>query len=162
MIAACGMLDPMLADSLIIPECIYRPGSFSGLMTVYESNYIKWTQLIGDDFLQSGQYRSRSRRDCDLFLDVMRREPYTTTLLLTYRFELPDKGFVADPDLTLRVYHDARLVEAVCVSDCHHHHKLVELASAHSAELGRRWKVNVMFNKWLDYLLDMNHELLPA
>jgi uncharacterized protein len=156
------MLEPMLADSLIIPECVYRPGSFSGLMTVYESNYIKWTQLVGNDLLRSGQYRSRSRRDCDLYLDVMRREPYTSTLLLTYRFELPDQGFIADPDLTLRVYHDARLVEAVCASERHHHHKLVELASAHSAELGRRWKVNVMFNKWLDYLLDMNHELLPA
>lgn len=156
------MLDPMLADSLIIPECVYRPGSFSGLMTVYESNYIKWTQLTGDDCPLAGQYRSRSLRDCDLFLDVLRREPYTSTLLLTYRFEMADEGFVSDPDLTLRVYHDARLVEAVCASEHHHHHKLVELARVPSAELGRRWRVNVMLNKWLDYLLDMDHELIRA
>ena len=35
----------MLADSYIVPECIARPGSFGGLMTLYEANYIKLTQL---------------------------------------------------------------------------------------------------------------------
>lgn len=152
----------MLADSLIVPECIYRPGSFSGLMTVYESNYIKWTQLIGGDCLPGSSYRSCAPRDCDLFLEVLRREPYTSTLHLTYRFASEDGMDIADPDLTLRIYHDARLAEAVAASDRHHHHKLVELARAHSDELGRRWRVNVMLNKWLDYLLDMKHELMAA
>ena len=35
-----------ITDSLIVPECIYRPGTFTGLMTLYESNYVKLLQLI--------------------------------------------------------------------------------------------------------------------
>src|SRR6188768_2109283 len=38
----------MLVDSLIVPECVYRPGSFTGLMTLYESNYIKLRELTGE------------------------------------------------------------------------------------------------------------------
>jgi len=35
----------MLVDSLIVPQCVYRPGTFTGLMTLYESNYSKLDQL---------------------------------------------------------------------------------------------------------------------
>jgi len=35
----------MLVDSLLVPQCVYRPGTFTGLMTLYESNYIKLHQL---------------------------------------------------------------------------------------------------------------------
>ena len=66
-----------------------------------------------------------------------------------------------DPDLTVRVYHDARLVEAVGGREEHRHHKLQELAKTHSRELDWRWRNNMMLNKWLDYLLDMGHEF-PA
>jgi hypothetical protein len=150
----------MLIDSLIVPECIYRPGSFSGLMTVYESNYIKLRHLIpGLDELEGvGNTRiSTAERDCDLYFDLLMREPYTTTLKLTYWFGVDAGGAVADPDLTLRVYHDARLVEAVAGRESHTHAKLRELALRHSLELGRRWRRNIMLNKWLDFLLDMGH-----
>ncbi|NIW24976.1 MAG: DUF1249 domain-containing protein, partial [Gammaproteobacteria bacterium] len=108
----------MLVDSLIVPECVYRPGSFSGLMTVYESNFIKLSQLFADLEELSAQTSrvSRSPRDLDLHAEVQLREPYTTTLRLTYWFEEGfEEGFengqaepVPDPDLILRVYHDAR------------------------------------------------------
>jgi len=112
----------MLVDSLIVPECIYRPGSFSGLMTVYESNYIKLRHLIPglDEREGVGDTRiSTAERDCDLYFDLLMREPYTTTLKLTYWFDVDAGGAVADPDLTLRVYHDARLVEAVAGRESH-------------------------------------------
>jgi len=149
----------MLVDSLIVPECIYRPGSFSGLMTVYESNFIKLARLIADlDDLSADSLRiSRSSRDLDLHAEVQQREPYTTTLKLTYWFEDGRPELVPDPDLVLRVYHDARLVEAVAGREDHRHAKLREIALRHSLELGRRWRNNIMLNKWLDYLLEMGH-----
>jgi uncharacterized protein len=151
------MLGTMVVDSLIVPECIYRPGSFTGLMTVYESNFIKLNRLIGGLESIDDPRVSRVPRDCDLHFEVLLREPYTTTLYLTYWFAQPGGDSIADPDLTLRIYHDARLVEAVSANDEHHHHKLRELAGARSLELGRRWRRNVMLNKWLDYLIDMGH-----
>jgi len=156
----------MIADSLIVPECIFRPGSFTGLMTLYESNYIKLSQLCSDFEAFPGREPwaavSRSDMDCDLHLELMLREPYTTTLKLTYLFypdnqEAGAQEPLPDPDLTVRVYHDARLVEAVRGREQHQHHRLRELARAHSRELDWRWRNNMMLNKWLDYLLDMGH-----
>jgi uncharacterized protein YqiB (DUF1249 family) len=149
----------MLVDSLIVPECVYRPGSFTGLMTLYESSYIKLSHLTKAFTWPATSMVSSSARDCDLHAELMRREPYTTTLKLTYWFHETDGGFVPDPDLTLRIYHDARLVEAVAGRDQHCHHKLQEFARAGGAELDRRWRVNMMLNKWLDYLSDVGHSL---
>ena len=149
----------MLVDSLIVPECVYRPGSFTGLMTIYESNYIKLSQLTAKFDWAGWSVTSRSRRDNDLHAQLMRREPYTTTLKLTYWFEEPDGVLVPDPDLIVRIYHDARLAEAVAGRDRHTHHKLREFACDSGAELDRRWRINMMLNKWLDYLFDVGHTL---
>jgi uncharacterized protein len=149
----------MLADSLIVPECVYRPGSFTGLMTIYESNYIKLSQITTEFDWAGWSMVSQSPRDNDLHAQLMRREPYTTTLKLTYWFQEPRGVLVPDPDLIVRIYHDARLAEAVASRDRHTHHKLRELASDSGAELGRRWRINMMLNKWLDYLFDVGHTL---
>jgi uncharacterized protein YqiB (DUF1249 family) len=149
----------MLVDSLIVPQCVYRPGTFTGLMTIYESNYIKLSQFTTGFDWPSSALVSVSPADSDLHVEVVRREPYTTTLRLTYWFPEPDGTLVPDPDLILRVYHDARLVEAVSGRDRHTHHKLRELAGGSEAELDRRWRINMMLNKWLDYLFDVGHSL---
>lgn len=149
----------MLVDSLIVPQCVYRPGTFTGLMTLYESNYIKLDQLTTAFDWTGSSMVSASARDRDLHADILRREAYTTTLRLTYWFHEADGVVVPDPDLIVRIYHDARLVEAVTGRDRHCHHKLRELAGGSGAELDRRWRVNMMLNKWLDYLFDVGHSL---
>jgi hypothetical protein len=153
------MYSHTFADSLIIPECIYRPGSFTGLMTIYESNFLKLKQLTASFTGSVPEIVSSSARDCDVHLTLLKREPYTTTLKLTYWFREADGTVVPDPDLTLRVYHDARLVEAVAGRERHRHHKLREIALPADTELDRRWRINMMLNKWLDYLLDVGHSL---
>lgn len=154
----------MIADSLIVPQCVYRPGSFTGLMTLYESNYLKLQQLTGERLTGLCDAVSVVENDCDLHLTVAVRDPYTTTFRLTYWFEAADAqpqaagdDAVADPDLSLKAYHDARLLEAVSLAAHHRHAKLRELAMSHAAELDRRWQRNMLLNKWLDYLLDMGH-----
>ena len=148
----------MIVDSLLVPECIVRPGSFVGLMTIYESNYLRLQQLL-PDYEQFEEPRfSRSHRDCTLYLNLVERHAYTTTVKLTYLFAEPT-GTIADPDLTVRIYHDARLVEAMDSCAEHRHSKLQEIASQHCSELDRRWSRNMMLNKWLDFLIDMGHDL---
>ena len=148
----------MVVDSLLVPQCIYRPGTFTGLMTLYESNYIKLHQLAAALDWPADAIVSSSPRDSDLHAEIVRREPYTTTLRLTYWFD--DAGVaVADPDIVARIYHDARLVEAVCSGEAHRHAKLRELAKGSNAELDRRWRLNMLLNKWLDYLFEAGHSL---
>jgi hypothetical protein len=151
----------MVVDSLLVPQCVYRPGTFTGLMTLYESNYIKLHALASAFEWPADAIVSSSSRDSDLHAEIVRREPYTTTMRLTYWFD--DAGVAAaDPDLVVRVYHDARLVEAVSSREAHHHAKLRELARSGNAELDRRWRLNMFLNKWLDYLFEVGHSLGSA
>jgi uncharacterized protein YqiB (DUF1249 family) len=125
-------------------------------MTIYESNYVKLQQLADVDAATTVARVSQVPDDCELHLDVLRTERYTTTLRMTYWF--PENGEpVADPDLTVRVYHDARLAEALAARIAHRHRVLQDLDPAHAAELGRRWRVNMLLNKWLDYLVEVGH-----
>ena len=72
-----------ITDSLIVPECIYRPGTFTGLMTLYESNYVKLLQLIKgfQTFVEKAPEITISQTDldCDLQLEIKLKEKYTTT-----------------------------------------------------------------------------------
>jgi uncharacterized protein YqiB (DUF1249 family) len=146
-----------LVDSLIAPQCVFRPGSFTGLMTLYESNYVRLLSLIPDVDCLAGPRASLVVDDFDLHVELIKRERYTSTLRLTYWFP-EEQGWIADPDLVVRVYHDAKLVEAMESCTEHRHRLLREIARA-SVELDLRWARNMMLNKWLDYLLDMGHSL---
>src|SRR6201989_1086721 len=88
-----------------------RPRSFVALMGLYESNYIRLSWLAGDLLALDGQHRSVVAGDCDLLLTLTERSPYTSTVNLTYL--LPDgDAEIQFPDMRIRVYHDAHLVEA--------------------------------------------------
>ena len=144
----------MVVDSLLVPECIYRPGTFTGLMTLYESNYIKLHQLGSPLEWPADVMVSSSPRDNDLHAEIVKREAYTTTLRLTYWFQEADGLAVPDPDIVVRIYHDARLVEAVRSRDVHRHAKLRELVRSNNEELDRRWRINMLYNKWIEYLFE--------
>jgi len=150
----------MIADSLLLPQTVVRPRSFAGLMTLYESNYLRLLRMAPALRAMKGSHVSRVGGDCDLHLSVLERTPYTSTLAMTYRFE-EEGGSIADPDLTVRVYFDGCLAEAMHLADQHHHELFRRLASEFRRELDSRWARNVMLNKWLEYCLDRGHEF-PA
>lgn len=133
-----------------------RPGSFVALMSLYESNYLRLASLAGDLRELSGVRISRVADDCDLRLSVGERSPYTTSLDLTYLFADGD-GLTTYPDMRVRVYHDARLVEAQEWATQHEHEALRRLRGAAERELDQRWARNTMLNKWLEYCIDRGH-----
>jgi hypothetical protein len=151
----------MFSDSYIVPECLVRPGSFGGLMALYESNFIKLSHLIGTPNLDCETYISTSTKDCALHLGIDACSRYTREFRLTYLFEDPD-GLVAEPDLLVKVYLDARMTDVMGWADWQRHTVLAGLAQRFSRELDRRWSCNMMLSKWLDYLLDMNHGFRPV
>ncbi|MEO7387788.1 MAG: DUF1249 domain-containing protein [Gammaproteobacteria bacterium] len=153
----------MLADSYIVPQCRAEPRSLGALMALYEGNFIKLTSLApalkSPTSASAGISRiSRSSRDLDLHLCVDAVTRYTVDLRLTYLFDDP-AGVTSDPDLHLRLYLDARMVEVISWSVTHRHEVLRQLAASSYRELDRRWSQNIMLGKWLDYLGDMGHNL---
>jgi uncharacterized protein YqiB (DUF1249 family) len=127
-------------------------------MALYEGNFIKLNALAPVLAFPAGRVAciSRASRDLDLHLCVDAVTRYTIDLRLTYLFE-DAAGLAADPDLQLRVYLDARMVEVISWSVSHRHEVLRQLAVSSSRELDRRWSRNIMLGKWLDYLGDMGH-----
>ncbi len=151
----------MLNDTLTTVSWRARPRSFVALMSLYESNYIRFGWLAGDVTQLAGAYRSAVAGDCDLLLTVAARSPYTTTLTLTYL--LPAEPVTrAYPDMGVRLYHDARLAEAQEWAASHAHAGLKSLRSRMERELDQRWARNVMLNKWLEYCVERGHRFSPA
>lgn len=132
-------------------------------MTLYESNYIRLGWLVGNLCALEGEHRSRVDGDVELKLTVLERGPYTTTLSLTYVFDAATAPVPAeDPDLEIRVYHDARLAEARSDAARPSHPGLRQLSErarreARDSSLGPRWARNMMLNKWLEYCADRGH-----
>jgi hypothetical protein len=146
----------VLTDSYIVPECVVRPGSFGGLITLYEGNFIKFSALVRDPARPPVELVSRSATDCPLHLRIEEGSRYTRLCRLTYLFEEP-AGAVADPDMAVRLYLDARVAEVIGWAPFHRHPHLTELKSHFATELDRRWAQNIVLSKWLDYVLDMGH-----
>ena len=133
-------------------------------MALYESNYLRLSWLAGALSVLTGHHRSNVPGDCDLLLSVTERTPYTTTLNLTYRLDEPAAGVPVEkyPDMGIRIYHDARLVEAQEWAGSHPHGVLQALRRHAERELDQRWARNIMLNKWLEYCLERGHRFSPA
>ncbi|MGH8143514.1 MAG: DUF1249 domain-containing protein [Steroidobacteraceae bacterium] len=129
-------------------------------MSLYESNHVRFLQLAGDPARLSGTLMSRVEGDCELQLSVLGHMPYTSMLALTYL--LPSAASGSDgsycerlPDLKLRAYHDARLLE---VEDAHlRHAPRIPGQRQGERELQHRWVRNMMLNKWLEYCVERGH-----
>lgn len=131
-----------------------RPGSFAGLMDLYERNYINIRRLAPRLPPPGSSRLSQAPRSLDLHLHVIERFRYTTELCLTYHFQRTD-GLLAEPDLQIRVYHDARQAEVMSA-------RLRHRPQFHSIEdetgtLHARWHVNRFLYKWLNYCLYQGH-----
>ncbi len=144
---------------MLNPETLVEPRSFAGLVTLYESNFIRLKLLVPTIESFDGTVVSRVANDCALHLRMIERAPYTATLGLTYRFE--DNGqWFDEPDMTLRVYFDACLAEAQSINSKSIDRRWPEPIRARFRELDSRWARNCMLNKWLEYCYERGHLIL--
>lgn len=141
-----------------------RPRGFAALMSLYESNYLRLTQLTGDPARLNGERVSRVAGGCDLKLAVLEQCPYTTTIGLTHLFHDPQAvgdglaTFLSYPDVRIRVYGDARMAQAQhWPADRPEPYGRVPAQA--ERELEHRWLHNIMLNKWLEYCLELGHSL---
>ncbi len=149
---------PVEADSDVWLRASWRarPGGFLALMSLYESNWVRLRALLGEVRQLSGRAVSRVDGDCELEVTVLEHSAYTSVLRLTYLF--PDAGsLLREPDLEVRVYHDAELAEASQVGSVQTHAALRQIDAGLSGMLDRRWHRNMLLNKWLEYLMDTGH-----
>lgn len=123
--------------------------SFAGLMELYEQNYIR-LRNIAPDLSVADEMLSTVPEHQDLYLSITQRCKYTTMMRLTYRFE-EEGNALFEPDLHLKMYHDARVVEVQQMHSRSHG----PLYMAQMIE--QKWRMNRFLYKWLGYCLYQGH-----
>ena len=132
------------------------PGHFPALMELYERNYIHMRRLL-PVIPAAGAGVSRVANGLDLHLHVIERFRYTSELLLTYRFT-QQATVVAEPNLRIRVYHDARMAEVMTAHLRHHPaFDAGDTGKPSLPSLQTRWRINRFLDKWLSYCLRQGH-----
>ena len=129
------------------------PVDFVSLMDMYEDNYMKLRKLIPDLKCIDESAISNSEGYLDLHLQIIERSKFTTTLRLSYCFT-DSNEMRLEPNLKIRIYHDAGLAEVM--SGKLHHGRLV-LDHLPADALKEKWQLNRFLSKWLKYCLRQNH-----
>lgn len=123
------------------------------LMDLYERNYVRLLKLIPDLERAEDMAVSQVGGSPDLHLQVLERSRFTTTLCLTYFFVVEDGGAIADPGLQVRVYHDAKLTEAMASRYRPGIGSMPPGCIAKLPILDWKWEINLFLDKWLHYCL---------
>ncbi len=129
--------------------------NFARLMDLYEQNYILMRRLTAELPAAPAHIVSRIPQGLDLHLQVLERFRYTSECVLTYRFCRNDQPLL-QPNLRVRIYHDARLAEVLSCTPRHREPFL--LVEQDSSQLQSRWQANRFLYKWLQYCLGQGHQ----
>lgn len=135
---------------------IPRISRFAWLMGLYAENHERLVRLFEPADLAPGVYTSTIGDGLDLRLDVIEQHRYTTELRLTYVLRDPVTG-EPDPSAFLRVYHDARQVEATHCYVGRRWQDVLGLFPPPAALLDHRLRMNTFLGKWLQYLAERGH-----
>ncbi len=152
----------MKTDTLV-EQCICAPGSFAGLMAIYEQNYRLIKELVGKLEVNDDEIVSRSPGHLPLRLRVLERFRYTTTYSLTYLFRETSVPHT-DPDIVVRVYRDAAMAEVMGFGGDEAAGSALNARpqSVDGWVLERKWQLNRFLEKWLEYCLNCGHSFSNA
>ena len=129
---------------------------FGWLMALYAENFSRLTRLFEPADLAPGVYFSSINDGLDLRVEVLDQHPYTTELRMTYALRDPVTG-EPDPSAFLRLYSDARQVEATHCYVGRRWQDVIGMYPPPAAVLDHRMRMNTFLGKWLQYLAERGH-----
>lgn len=141
-------------------ENVFASPNLVGLMALHEANYARMCRLVPQGHPRTYGGVSRVADEPALHLSVLERCRYTTTYHLTYYFGAPGRPvdlLVPEPDMHIRVYQDARLAEVLHCGGVDRVSMLRGYLPRTGSPTARRWRLNLMLNRWLRYCLDVGH-----
>lgn len=145
-------MSKVAARQLQIP----RLSRFGWLMGLYAENFNRLTRLFEPADLDVGSYVSVIGDGLDVRVDVIEQHAYTTELRLTYGMRDPLTG-EPDPSAFLRLYRDARQVEATHCYVGRRWQDVIGMYPPPVAVLDHRMRMNTFLGKWLQYLAERGH-----
>ena len=139
----------------------YGTRDIAGLIRIYEASYVRLAKLVPDLPGCDRPMISRVAGALDLHLEIIERQPYTTSLVLTYRFT--DRGScVFEPNARINVYHDVRAAEVVSHCRRRKSHAIRLWTPGRMPEIDRKWRMNRFLLKWLRFCTFQGHIFIPG
>ena len=146
----------MIFDYEIVPQSIAEPNSFVGLMTLYESNYIKLNHLFPKIRQYDTDKSIKSPFGNDIHLGISKKTKYTMIISMTYSFE-ESEIIEYEPNLIIKVYFDSRSAEVISIGKLSKKSKLRDITYQNKNIINELWRRNIILNKWLDYIIDCDY-----
>lgn len=143
-------------DSHLYQSIGNAPKTFANLMDLYERNYIGVRRLSPELAAAGTTLISKVDNGLSLYLHIFERFRYTSEIALTYYFTRGQQP-LAQPNLRIRVYHDARLAE-VQSAQLRHDPPFFLDEQLDQSHLVQRWRVNRFLYKWLNFCLYQGHQ----
>ncbi|MFN3701929.1 DUF1249 domain-containing protein [Thermomonas sp.] len=131
---------------------------FGWLMALYAENHGRLQRLFDPAHLGPGTYVSSIGDGLDVRLDVLECHAYTTELRMSYGLLDPETG-MADPSASLRLYRDARQLEATHCYAARRWQDVIGMFPPPERILDHRLRMNTFLGKWLQYLAERGHGL---
>ena len=129
---------------------------FGWLMGLYTENHARLQRLFEPAELGCGAYVSSIGDGLDVRLDVLEQHAYTCELRMSYGLVDPQTG-LADPSASLRLYRDARPVEATHCYAGRRWQDVIGMYPPPERILDHRLRMNTFLGKWLQYLAEQGH-----
>ena len=148
----------MILDHEIVPQSIAEPNSFVGLMTLYESNYIKLNHLFPKIRQYDADKSIKSPFGNDIHLGISKKTKYTMIISMTYSFE-ESEIIEYEPNLIIKVYFDSRSAEVISIGKLSKKSKLRDITYQNKNIINELWRRNIILNKWLDYIIDCDYSV---
>jgi uncharacterized protein len=145
-------MSKVLARRVPLPKL----SRFSWLMGLYAENHARLQRLFEPADLACGAYLSSIGDGLDLRIEVLERHTYTVELRMTYGLVDPQTG-LHDPSANLRLYNDARQVEATHCYAGRRWQDVIGMFPPPEQILDHRLRMNTFLGKWLQYLAEQGH-----
>lgn len=145
-------MDSVLARRVPLPSL----SRFGWLMGLYAENHARLQRLFEPADLACGDYVSVIGDGLDLHLQIVEQHAYTVELRMSYGLIDPLTG-LHDPSAHLRLYRDARQVEATHCYAGHRWQDVIGMFPPPQRILDHRLRMNTFLGKWLQYLAEQGH-----
>jgi uncharacterized protein YqiB (DUF1249 family) len=145
-------MDRIAARTARIPKL----SRFGWLMGLYAENHLRLVRLFEPQDLAVGRYISRVGDGLDVMLDVVAVHAYTVELRLSYAVIDPLTG-EPDPSAHLRLYRDARQVEATHCYVGRRWQDVIGMYPPPAEVVSHRLRMNTFLGKWVQYLAEQGH-----
>jgi uncharacterized protein YqiB (DUF1249 family) len=109
----------------------------------------------------TGTNVSRVAGALNLYLTVLERHKYTTTINLSYTFDVEESASL-EPNARICVYHDVRSVELISHCRRRRYRTQRPWRKGRMPEVNRKWEMNRFLLKWLKFCAFQGHLFLTS